>query len=129
MDAKIDPKVVMDLPMFEIGAWKFLQLSNRKLLAEFIEETVAVELLIGTVSRDSVLVMHNAVTSTREGLREMMHCCRRQHFAAGNDLHERPRGHSSWRESTRMKFVNIQMRNIQRCDRNRVNTCGRQGLS
>ena len=32
-----------------------------------------------------------------------------QHFAASNDLQEHPRGHSSWRESTRMKFMNIQM--------------------
>ena len=31
------------------------------------------------------------------------------HFAASNDLHEHPRGHSSWRESTRMKFMNVQM--------------------
>ena len=45
----------------------------------------------------------------REGLSEMVQCCRRQHSAASNDLHEHPRGHSSWRESTRMKFMNIQM--------------------
>ena len=30
----------------------------------------------------------------------------RQHFAASHDLHEHPRGHSSWRESTR---TNTQM--------------------
>ena len=34
---------------------------------------------------------------------------RQQHFAASNDLREHPRGHSSWRESTSMKFMNIQM--------------------
>ena len=99
----------MGLSMFDIGGWKFLQLSDRKLFEDFIEEAVTVELLIGTLSRDLVLVMHYAVTSTREGLHGMMQCYRRQHFAASNDLHEHPRGHSSWRESTRMEFVNIQM--------------------
>ena len=47
MGAKIDPKVEMGLSMFEVGGWKILQLSNRKLFEEFIEETVSVELLIG----------------------------------------------------------------------------------
>ena len=47
--------------------------------------------------------------SPREGLREMVQCHRRQHFAASNDLHEHPRGHSSWKEPPRMKFRNIQM--------------------
>ena len=44
-----------------------------------------------------------------EGLHEMLQCCRRQHIAASDDLHEHPRRHSSWRESTRLKFTNIQM--------------------
>ena len=68
--------------MFETGGWKILQLSNRKLLQEFIEDAVTVELLIGTLSRDSVLVMHYAVTSTREGIHGMMQCYRRQHTLA-----------------------------------------------
>ena len=51
----------------------------------------------------------NEMMFRREGLREMVQCYRRQHFAASDDLHEHPRGHSSWRESTRMKFMNIQM--------------------
>ena len=55
-------------------------------------------------------MMHYVGTSTREGLREMMQYYRRQHFAASNDLHEHPSGHSSWRDSTRVKFMNIQMR-------------------
>ena len=41
-----------------------------------------------------------------EGLCESPITLQRQHC---NDLHEHPRGHSSWRESTRMKFMNIQM--------------------
>ena len=109
MGAKIDPKVEMGLSMFEIGGWRILQLSNRKLFEEFIEEAVVVELVIGILSRDSVLVMHYAVTATLEGLHGMMHCYRRQHFAASNDRHQHPRGHSSWRESTRMKFMNNPM--------------------
>ena len=75
-----------------------------KRLEEFKEEAATVAPLFGTLCRDSSLVM-----PLREGLHAMMQCYRRPHFAAGNDLREHPRGHSSWRESTRMKFVNIQM--------------------
>ena len=90
-----------------------MDLSNRKLLEEFIEEAATVALLIGILSRDSSLVMHcvncvNELMFPRESLREMVQCHKLQHFAASNDLHEDPRGHSSWRESTRMKFMNIQ---------------------
>ena len=46
----------------------------------------------------------------RENLHEMMQC---QHFAVSNDLHYYPRRHSSWRESTRMKFMNIQMKYLK----------------
>ena len=107
--AKIDPKVEMDLSMFEIDGWKILQPSNRKLLEESNEEAATVALLIETPSRDSFLVMHyvKELTLPREGLRETMQCYKRQHFAAGNELHEHPGGHSSGRESTRMKFMNI----------------------
>ena len=38
MDAKIDPKVVMDLSVFKSGRWNILQPSNRKLSEEFIHE-------------------------------------------------------------------------------------------
>ena len=103
--AKIDPKVEMGPSMFEIGGLNILQLSNRKLLEEFIEEAVTAELLVGTLSRGSVLVMHYAVTSTREGLHGMMQCYRQQHFVASDDLHERPRGHASWREPSMSKFT------------------------
>ena len=43
------------------------------------------------------------------GLCESLVTLQRLHFAASNNLHEHPRGHSSWRESTRMKFMKIQM--------------------
>ena len=35
---RIDPKVVMDLPIVKIGGWNILQPSSRKLLEESIEE-------------------------------------------------------------------------------------------
>ena len=38
MDAKIDPKVVMDLSIFKIGRWNSLQPINQKLLEELIDE-------------------------------------------------------------------------------------------
>ena len=38
MDAKIDPKVVMDLSMFKSGGWNSLQPIDQKLLEEFIDE-------------------------------------------------------------------------------------------
>ena len=68
MNAKIDPKVVMDLSIFSIGGWKILQLSDRKLLEEFIEE--AVLQLSGILNSDSSLVMHYVGTSTCEGRSE-----------------------------------------------------------
>ena len=37
MGAKIDPKVEMDISMFELGGWKILQNNSRKLLEEFME--------------------------------------------------------------------------------------------
>ena len=43
----------------------------------------------------------------REGLHERMQCDMRQHFAECYWLHEHPRRHSSWKESTRMKFMNM----------------------
>ena len=38
MNAKIDPKVVMDLSTYKIGGWNSLQHSKQKLLEEFIDE-------------------------------------------------------------------------------------------
>ena len=43
MNAKIDPKIVMGLPIFKIGGWNSLQPSNQNLLEEFIDETFIVE--------------------------------------------------------------------------------------
>ena len=119
MDAKNDPKVVMDLFIFKIGGWNILQHSNRKLLEEFINEN-ELWLLIRVPSRDSFLMIQylerhfvsadpnvKELMPLREGLHEMMQCYRRQHFAASNDLHEHPRRHSSWKESARMKFMNM----------------------
>ena len=121
MDAIIDPKVVMDLSTFNIRGWNVLQPSNRKLLEEFFNENEP-RLLIRTPSRDLFLMIQylerHFVSADpnvkewipmREGLHEMMQCYRRHHFAASNDLHEHSRRHSSWRESARMKFMNIQM--------------------
>ena len=76
------------MPKLVRRLWEILQFIDRKLFEEFIEEAVTVELLVGIESRDSVFVLHYAVTSTREGLHEMMQCHRRQHFAASNDLRE-----------------------------------------
>ena len=111
MGAKIDPKVVMDLSIFKNWWMEHSATQNRKLLEESSEEDELQLLLIGILSRGSFLVMHyvKELTLLREGLHEMMQCYRRQHFAASNDLHEHLRGHSSWRESTRMKFMNVQM--------------------
>ena len=38
MDAKIDPKIVMDLSIFKIDGWNTLQPSNQNLLEEFIDK-------------------------------------------------------------------------------------------
>ena len=81
-----------------------------KIWATDLELGKAVKLLlIGILSRDPFFVMQHLeqhfvsadpnvkeLTSLREGLHDMMQCDRRQHFAAGNDLHEHPRRHSSW---------------------------------
>ena len=54
MNAKIDPKVVMDLSIFKIGGWNSLQPINQNLL-EFIGENEP-WLLIGIPSRDPFLL-------------------------------------------------------------------------
>ena len=128
MDAKIDPKVVMDLSIFKIGGWNILQPSNRTLWEECIDENEPrLLLLIRIPSRDPFLMIqylerHSVwddpnvkdLKPLREGLHEIMQCHGRQHFAASNDLHEHPRTHSSWKESTRSKFMNIQMEHSKR---------------
>ena len=106
MGAKIDLKVVMDLSFFKIGGWNILQPSNRKLLEEFINENEP-WLLIRIPSSVSADPNVKELMPLREILHGMMHCYRRQHYAASNDLHEHPRRHSSWKEYTRMKFMNM----------------------
>ena len=54
MNAKIDPKVVMDLSIFKFGGWNSLQPSIQNLF-EFIDENEP-WLLIGIPSRDPFLV-------------------------------------------------------------------------
>ena len=93
MNAKIDPKVVMDLSIFESGGWNSLQPINQKLLEEFIDESEP-WLLIGIPSRDPFFVTQylerHSVSSDphgkecipqREGLHERMQRDMRQHFA------------------------------------------------
>ena len=46
MDAKMYPKVVMNLSVFIIGGWNSLQTSNQNLLEEFVDENES-WLLIG----------------------------------------------------------------------------------
>ena len=83
MNAKIDPKVVMDLI---IGGWNSLQPSTQKLLEEFVDENEP-WLLIGIPIRDPFLVTQHLerhsvsseqhvkkLMSLREGLDVMMQC-------------------------------------------------------
>ena len=76
MGDKIDPKFEMDLSIFKVGGWKILQLSNRKLLEESIEEDELQLLLISILNRDSFLVMHyvKELTLLRDGLHETVQC-------------------------------------------------------
>ena len=55
MNAAIDPKVVMDLPIFNIGGWNNLQPSNQQILEEFTDENEP-WLLIGIPNRDPFFV-------------------------------------------------------------------------
>ena len=55
MNAKNNPKIVMDLSICKIGGWNSLQPINQKLLEEFIDENEP-WLLIGIPSRGPFLV-------------------------------------------------------------------------
>ena len=81
-DAKLDPKVVMDLSIFKIGGWNTSQPSNRNLLEELTDENEP-WLLIGIPNRDPFLQdleQHSGSSdqhmkkfmSLREGLHVMM---------------------------------------------------------
>ena len=105
MNAKIDPKVVMDFSIFKIGGWNSLQPSNQNLLEEFMDESES-WLLIGIPSRDSVFMiqyLERHFVSADPNVKELMP----QHFAERYWLHEHPRCYPSWKESTRMKFMNM----------------------
>ena len=91
MDAKIDPKVVMDLSIFKIGGWSSLQPIDQNLLEEFIDENEP-WLLIGIPNKDPFFVTQyldsvssdqhmKKLMSLREGLHVMIQCYMRQHFA------------------------------------------------
>ena len=115
MDAKIDPKVVMDLSIFKIGGWSSLQPIDQNLLEEFIDENEP-WLLIGIPNKDPFFVTQyldsvssdqhmKKLMSLREGLHVMIQCYMRQHFADRHWLHEHPGTHASWREPTTRKFT------------------------
>ena len=102
----------MDLSMFKTSGWNLLQHSNRKLLEESIEENEVQLLLIRIPSRDSFLriqCLERHVASVdpnvkelmplREGLHVTTQCYMRQHDEC---LYS-----TSWRESTRTKFMHI----------------------
>ena len=84
VDAKIDPKVVMDLSIFKIGVRNSLQPITQNLLEEFVDKNEP-WLLIGIPNRDPFLVTqhlerHSASSNQhmkkllREGLHVMMQC-------------------------------------------------------
>ena len=116
MDAKIDPKVVMDLSIFL--NWLEQSVTHyQHLLEEFIFQNEPV-LLIGISSRDPCLVTQclerhtvssdrhmKKLMSLREGLHVTTQCYMGQHFADRYRLHEHPGGHASWREPTMRKFT------------------------
>ena len=121
MNAKIGPKVVMDLSIFKIGGWNSLQPISQTLWEAFVDENEP-WLLIGFPNREihflvtQFLEKHSVssdqhmkkLMSLHEGLHVMMQCYMRQHFADRYWLHEHPGGHASWRELTMRKFTKEQ---------------------
>ena len=113
MNAKIGPKVVMDLSIFDIGGWNSLQPINQKLLEEFVDENEP-WLLIGIPSTDP-LERHSVssdqhmkiLMSLREGLHVMMQCYMRQHFADRYWLHEHPGRHASYDEEIHKRINHL----------------------
>ena len=99
MDAKIDPKAVLDLSIFKIGGWNSLQPIDQHLFEEFVYRNEP-RLLIGILSRDPFFVTQylerhsvssdqhkKKLMSLREGLHVMMQCYMRQHLADRYWLH------------------------------------------
>ena len=117
MDARIDPKVVMDLSIFKNGGWNSLQPVNQKLLEGFIDKnepwvvdrnskqrSIPCDTVLGTTLCE-FRSAHEELMSLREGLHVMVQCYMRQHFADRYWLHEHPGGHASWREPSMRKFT------------------------
>ena len=120
MDAKIVPKVETDLPKFKSSGWNILQHGKRKLLKESIQEDERQLLLIGILSRYSFLLMQyleRHFMSVDLNVEELMPLSedthvvtqgyRQQHDVEWRQEHRG--GHSSWRESSWMKFMKIHM--------------------
>ena len=106
MNAKIDPKVLIDVCRFKIGGRNHLQPSSPTSLDLFTDWNEP-WLFIGNPNRDPFFVAqhlerHSAssdlprkkLTSVREGLHVMVHCYMRQHFADRCWLRENPGGHA-----------------------------------
>ena len=99
--------------------------SNRKLSEEFMTENEPL-FSIRIPSRDSFFTIHcserqlvcddpNVKESKPlgEDLHVMMQCYGRQHFAASKDLHERPRRHSSWKDSMKMEHSKMRSESVE----------------
>ena len=116
-DAKIYPKVVMDLSTTKIGGWNELQPINQMSFEKFIAEDLP-WWWVGIPNRDPFLVTYylekrsessdqdmNKLMLLRECLCVMIHCYRRQHSADFYLLHEHPGGPASRREPMMRKNV------------------------
>ena len=147
MNAKTDPKVVMDLSIFKIGGWNRMQPIHQILLEEIIEENER-WLMIGIPSRDpfflsQYLERHSVssdqhmkkLMSPREGLHVMMQCYMRQHFADRSWLHEHPGGpcivETTYDEEIHQRINKLLGERtvyadgmFRRCDQNRVSMFG-----
>ena len=106
MDAKIDPKAEMDLPIFKISGWNILQHGERQLLEESFEEDELQLLLVGIPSRDSFLMMQyleRHFMSVDSNVKELMPLSEDVHvttqgYMQQHDVewrHEHPGGHTS----------------------------------
>ena len=119
IDAKIDPKVAMDLSLLKTGGSKNLQPSNRKWSEDFLDETKP-WLLIRVQSRDSFLMMQylerHFLMNVDSNVMELMPLSEDIHVMTQGYMQqqdvdwrqEHPGGHTSWRECTRMKVMNIE---------------------
>ena len=111
MDAKIDPKVVMDFFRLQHLRSGNFAIRDQVLLKESFGETEP-WLLLGIQNRDPFFVIQclernlwsshehmKKFMSLHEGLHVMMQCYKRHYFADRCWLHEHPGGHASWRRT------------------------------